>query len=89
MKHKTKHLVIRKGCFTIQNANVRKGDNSKPEDHWSCVTHLSAEDMLKLAIIEEEKFKYSPWAGADNPFKGQNFDVNRKALSLWSFVANL
>ena len=28
-----------------------------PEDHWSCIAHLSAEDMLKLAVIEEEKFK--------------------------------
>ena len=30
----------------------------KPEDHWSCIAHLSAEDMLKSAVIE---------AGADNP----------------------
>ena len=40
---------------------------SKPEDHWSCITHLSAEDMLKSAVIEEKKFKHSTWAGADNP----------------------
>ena len=40
----------------------------KPEDHWSCIAHLSAEDMLKSAVIEEKKFKHSPWAGADNPF---------------------
>ena len=39
----------------------------KPEDHWSCIAHMSAEDMLKPAVIEEKKFKYSPWAGADNP----------------------
>ena len=39
----------------------------KPEDHWSCITHLSAEDMLKSAVIEEKKFKHSPRAGADNP----------------------
>ena len=38
----------------------------KPEDHWSCIAHLSAEDMLKSAVIEEKKFKHSPWAGADN-----------------------
>ena len=24
-----------------------------PEDHWSCIAHLSAEDMLKSAVIEE------------------------------------
>ena len=28
-----------------------------PEDHWSCITHLIAEDMLKSAVIEEKKFK--------------------------------
>ena len=26
-------------------------------DHWSCIAHLSAEDMLKSVAIEEEKFK--------------------------------
>ena len=41
--------------------------NKEPEDHWSCIAHLSAEDMLKSAVIEEKKFKHSPWAGADNP----------------------
>ena len=30
---------------------------SKPEDHWSCIAHLSAEDMLKSAVTEEKKFK--------------------------------
>ena len=39
----------------------------KPEDQWSCFAHLSAEDMLKSAVIVENKFKYSSWAGADNP----------------------
>ena len=58
----------------------------KPEDHWSCIAHLSAEDMLKSAVIEEKKFKNSPWAVAD---WGQNFDVNWNASSLWSFVASL
>ena len=33
-------------------------DNSaKPEDHWSCIAHLIAEDMLKSAVTEEKKFK--------------------------------
>ena len=43
--------------------------------------------MLKSAVIEEKKFKHSPWAGADNP-RGQNFDVNRNLLSLWSFATS-
>ena len=38
----------------------------KPEDNWSWIAHLSAEDMLKSAVIEEKKFKHSPWAWADN-----------------------
>ena len=29
----------------------------KPEDHWSCIAHLIAEDVLKSAVIEEKKFK--------------------------------
>ena len=87
----------------------------KPKHHWSCIAHLSAEDMLKSAIIEERQFKHSTWGVADNPFGpkfwcqqevlitmviccklqglittwGQNFDVNRNILSLWSFVASL
>ena len=43
--------------------------------------------MLKSAVIEEKKFKHSPMVGADNPL-GPNFDVNRKASSLWSFIAS-
>ena len=41
----------------------------KPEDHWSCIAHLSAEAMLKSAVTEEKKFKHSPWAEADNPLR--------------------
>ena len=44
--------------------------------------------MLKSAVIEEKKFKHCSWAGADNPL-GPNFYVNRKASSLWSFIASL
>ena len=29
----------------------------KPEDHWSCIAHLSADQLLKSAVIEERKFK--------------------------------
>ena len=28
----------------------------KPEDHWFCIAHLSAEDMLKSAVIEKKTF---------------------------------
>ena len=55
-------------CMFGGHASRNMGHNQrKPEDQWSCIAHLSAEHMLKSAVIEEKKFKYSPWAGADNP----------------------
>ena len=56
-----------KGSGELKNM-PGSGYNLKPEDHWSCIAHLSAEDMLKSAVIEEKKFKHSPRVGADNPF---------------------
>ena len=32
-------------------------DIREPEDHWSCITRLSAEDILKSAVTEEKKIK--------------------------------
>ena len=49
------------------SANFMRETSAKPEDHLSCIAPLSAEDMLKSAVIEEKKFKHNPWAGADNP----------------------
>ena len=40
--------------------NKTKNKKTTTEDHWSCIAHLSAEDMLKSAVIKEMKFKYSP-----------------------------
>ena len=50
-----------------------------PDDHWSCTAHLSAEDMLKSAVIEEKKLKHRPWAGADNLF-GPKFLCQQEGL---------
>ena len=50
-----------------------------PEDHWSCIAHLSAEDILKSAVIEEKKFKHSPRLGADNP-SGPKFLCQQEGL---------
>ena len=44
---------------------VRDG-KKEPEDHWSCIAHLSAEDKLKSAVTEEKTFKHSCRVGADN-----------------------
>ena len=44
---------------------MNKCRKTKPEDNWSCIAHLSAEDMLKSAVTEEKKFKNieSEWFG--------------------------
>ena len=44
------------GVLAIQKV-AKTGNIGKPEDHWSCIAHLSAKDMLKSAVIEEKKFK--------------------------------
>ena len=67
-------------CFSVKH---------EPEDRWSCIADLSAEDMVKSAVIEEKKFKHRPLAGTDSPLGPIFFYVNRKASSLWSFVASL
>ena len=33
----------------------KKKTKKKTEDHWSYIAHLSAEDMLKSAVIGEKK----------------------------------
>ena len=48
-----------------QECGTKADTPQKPEDHWSCIAHLIAEDMLKSAVTEEKTFKHSPWAGAD------------------------
>ena len=50
-----------------------------PEDHWFCIAHLSTEDKLKSGIIEEKKFKHSPWAGTDNSLR-RNFLCQQEGL---------
>ena len=57
----------------------KKKTKKKTEDHWSCIAHLSAEDMLKSAVIEEKKFKHSSRVGADNPF-GPKFWYQQESL---------
>ena len=52
-------------CFSIllnvvyvhNGTHIEIKKEIKPEDHWSCIAHLSAEDILKSAVIEEKKFK--------------------------------
>ena len=55
MKHNT-----RRTCFQILYLWSRCNSfrvKSEPEDQWFCIAHLSAEDILKSAVIEEKKFK--------------------------------
>ena len=44
--------------------------------------------MLKSAIIEEKKFKHSPWAGADNPL-GPRFWCQQEGLITMVIYYNL
>ena len=30
-----------------------KKERDKPGDHWSCIAHLSAKDMLKSAVVKK------------------------------------
>ena len=43
------------GDFGIHSDNARS--YFRPEVQWSCIPQLSAEDMLKSVVIEENKFK--------------------------------
>ena len=51
--------MLKQTSLTIYCASI-KDEKLQPEDHWSCIAHLSAEDILKSAVIEEKKFKHSP-----------------------------
>ena len=50
---------------------IHKSD-LKQEDHWSCIAHLSDEDMLKSVVIEEKKFKHSLRVGGRQPIRAKN-----------------
>ena len=54
-------FLPRNHAFTIKTS----ASYLEPEDHWSGIAHLSAEDILKSAVIEEKKFKNieSEWFG--------------------------
>ena len=51
--------------MSVTNLQVRFEYITEPEDHWSCIAHLSAQEMLTWAVIEEKKFKNieSEWFG--------------------------
>ena len=46
-------LIWEQGYYCMLSLHVI----TEPEDHWSCIAHLSAEDMLKSVVIEEKQFK--------------------------------
>ena len=52
--HYSLNLSIWLVAMATERLNLQK--NIKPEDNWSCIAHLSAEDMLKSEVIEEKKF---------------------------------
>ena len=55
--HYTIHKFV---CFKriyidIDDRSLSMSLKLKPEDHWSCIAHLSDEDTLKSAVVEEMK----------------------------------
>ena len=44
-------------CFFVLFNAVKTDTKLTPEDHWSCIAHLSAEDLLKSVNTEEKKIK--------------------------------
>ena len=40
--------------FIVTVKKVETSFSPLPEDHWSSITHLRDEDMLKSAVIEEK-----------------------------------
>ena len=49
--------------FLISVMKKKKKKKKKTEDHWSCIAHLIAEDMLKSAVIEERRLNIAPGQG--------------------------
>ena len=56
---KSFHVLLDTLWMAMYNVHVNQR-KIEPEDHWSCIAHLSVEDILKSAVIEEKKFKHSP-----------------------------
>ena len=44
-----------KAASTPSGIQNRPMGSKQPEDHWSCIAHQSAEDMLKSAVTEEKE----------------------------------
>ena len=53
----SKHICIYFSLKTVYLQCIKSTPKSKLEHHWSCIAHLSAEDMLKSAAVEEKNFK--------------------------------
>ena len=55
--------------------------------HFIHLLQVSVEVLILYIFFHDLIHVYSPGTGADSP-RGQNFDVNGKALSLYPFVAS-
>ena len=74
-------LIDARTLLKLQSENRQLENEKKTEDHWSCIAHLIAEDMLKSAVTEEKKFRNTEckWFG---PRSVTDLDLNgtHKAL---------
>ena len=44
-------------AMNMCQANKNCVEKEEPEDHWSCITHQSAEDMLNSVIFRKRSLK--------------------------------
>ena len=86
------NISVMFSCLPKDRTLEREDEKYKPEDHWSCIAHLSAEHTLNSVVIEEKKFKHCRWAGADNPL-GPKFLCQQEGLTTMviccKFIKNL
>ena len=52
-----KRLWTMLGYGSLLPFNKHSCSSHLTRDHWPCIAHLSIEDILKSAVIEEKKFK--------------------------------
>ena len=56
------YLAIKKNKQT----KTKNKNKKKQEDHWFCIAHLIAEDILKSAVIEENSLNIALGQGQTN-----------------------
>ena len=80
------YIAAGQGQTTLGDKILMSTETSCHFGHLLQVSKKSLWSLILYNVFHDFIHVYSPGAGADNP-RGQNFEVNRNILSLWSFVA--